>query len=194
MQYYIPLGQERALGISGTILVVRPAGDPANAWPVLRRTLQGLDPAVGYVDLTAMSSLLAAEVRPWRLGASVFTLCGVLALVVAAVGMYSVLSYLVAQRTHEIGVRVALGATGRTIAALILRTGATFAAVGVVIGMVLAVIGGRWLKPLLFETSPTDLLVLGIATAAPVIIALIAGMLPARRATRVSPLIALRAD
>jgi putative ABC transport system permease protein len=193
-QYYVPFGQERELGIGGTILIIRPRGNPERIWAALRRELQDVDPSVGYVDLNTLESALEPEIRPWRLGASVFALCGVLALLVAAVGLYSVMSYLVARRTHEIGVRVALGATGRAIAGLILRTGSALAGGGVVIGLTVSVVAGRFLEPLLFETSPRDIVVLAVAAGTILAVALLAGVLPARRATRVNPVTALRAE
>ena len=123
-----------------------------------------------------------------------FTLLGVLALIVAAVGLYSVMSYLVAQRTREIGVRIALGARTTSIVGLILRNGVSLAGLGVGIGIVLALAGGRFIAPLLFDTSPRDPAVLGSIAALLLAIAALASAVPALRARSVDPMEALRSD
>ena len=119
---------------------------------------------------------------------------GVLALAVAAMGLYSVMSYLVAQRTHEMGVRIALGAGDRDILALILRSSLGMAAFGVVFGLGLALASGRFVAPLLFETSPRDPGVFGGVALAMLAVALLASLVPALRARRVNPMEALRAE
>jgi ABC-type antimicrobial peptide transport system permease subunit len=124
----------------------------------------------------------------------VFGLMGVLALAVAAMGLYSVMSYLVAQRTHEMGVRIALGAGDRDILALILRSSLGMAAFGVVFGLGLALASGRFVAPLLFETSPRDPGVFGGVALAMLAVALLASLVPALRARRVNPMEALRAE
>jgi len=133
-------------------------------------------------------------VRPWKLGATMFTLLGVLALVVAAVGLYSVMSYLVAQRTQEIGVRIALGARSSNIVSLILRGSVGMAAAGLVIGTVITLATGRFIQPLLFETSAKDPMVLGAVAAVLLVVAIAASVVPALRAKRVDPIAALKAD
>ena len=192
MQYFIPFGQERGFG--GTVLLVRPRGDPATIVPVIRRELTGLDPSISYVDENLLERSLDSQVRPWRLGASMFGLMGALALVVAAIGLYSVMSYLVAQRTHEIGVRMALGARGGNIVALVLRSSLGMAALGVAIGTGFALWAGRFLEPLLFDTSPRDPVVIGGVGVTLLAVAFLAGLVPAMRARRVNPMEALRGD
>ena len=122
----------------------------------VRKLLQQLDPTIAYVDATTLQDDIDPQVRPWRLGASVFGLMGVLALLVAAVGLYSVMSYLVAQRTHELGVRIALGASGGNIVSLVLRSSVGMALLGIAIGLGLALAAGRFIEPLLFNTSARD--------------------------------------
>jgi ABC-type antimicrobial peptide transport system permease subunit len=134
------------------------------------------------------------QIRPWRLGASVFGLMGVLALVVAAVGLYSVLSYLVAQRTHEIGVRIALGARGGDILGLILRSSFGMTVLGVAIGLGLSLAAGRFVEPLLFETSARDPGVVSGVALSMLTVALLASLVPALRARRVNPMEALRTE
>jgi ABC-type antimicrobial peptide transport system permease subunit len=108
--------------------------------------------------------------------------------------LYGVLSYAVAQRAHEMGVRVALGAPTRTIAAMIVRQGVVLTAVGVAAGMVLAMLGGRRLAGLLYDTSPRDLPVMALAAVVLLASAVLAGVRPALRAGRVDPMRALKAD
>jgi predicted permease len=191
-QYYIPLGQQNMFG--GARLVIRPAPGARLSWDELRRTIVDADPAVRAVEIRTLSESLAGEMRPLRLGTVTFGISGALALVVAVLGLYSLMSYLVAWRTHEIGVRTALGATRSDIVGLVLRSGFALAAAGVVLGLALALIAGRWLEPHLFETSARDARVLLAVAAGILATAAVAGWMPARRATRISPTEALRAE
>jgi len=123
-----------------------------------------------------------------------FVLCGALALVVAAIGLYSVISYLVAHRTHELGVRIALGARGADIVRFVVRDGMAMAAGGTALGLGLALVAGKWLEPLLFQTSARDAVVLGGVGVGLSIVAFTASVFPAVRASRVTPMTALRSD
>jgi ABC-type antimicrobial peptide transport system permease subunit len=123
-----------------------------------------------------------------------FAIFGALAMLVAAVGLYSVMSYVAAQRAHEMGVRIALGAQARDIRRLILTRGLGTAAAGIGIGAVLALAGGRFLEPLLFGTSAHDPAVFGVVAGALLVVALFATLVPAWRATRVDPVVTLRAE
>jgi hypothetical protein len=193
MQYYVPFGQERGFG--GTSLLIRPRpGADVEAVAAVRAMLLQLDPTIAFVQANPMSDVLDTLTRPFRLGASMFTLLGLLALVVAAVGLYSVMSYLVAQRTREIGVRIALGARASSIVALILRNGVVLAGAGVAIGTIIALAAGRFIAPLLFDTSPRDPLVLGGIAMLLLLIAVLARVVPALRARQVDPMEALRAE
>ena len=192
MHYYVPLGQEHGMG--GTELVVRPRGDPAASMVSLRTLLQEMDPTIAYVDESTLQTDVDPQVRPWRLGAAVFGMMGLLALLVAAVGLYSVLSYLVAQRAHELGVRIALGARGEHIVSLIIRSSLGMALLGVAIGLGLAAAAGRFIGPLLFNTSPQDAGVFGTASLAMLGVAVIASLVPALRAKRTDPMEALRSE
>lgn len=192
MAYYIPVGQET--NFSGTGMLVRPTGRPETIIPLIKATLRALDPSLTYIDIGSMHDALDPQIRPWRLGATIFALCGVLALIVAAIGLYSVMSYLVASRTHELGVRAALGASGAAIVRLVVRGGLTMAVAGVSAGAVLAIAAGRWLQPLLFETSARDPLVLGGVATLLLVVAFAACLAPALRARRVTPMTALRSD
>jgi predicted permease len=193
MQYYVPMGQEQGFG--GTLLLVRPArGAPAAFATTVRNTLFGLDSDLPYVDTQPVQDLIDPQVRPWTLGASVFGFAGLLALLVAAVGLYSLLSYLVAQRTQEIGVRIALGARAERIMRLVVRESLATTLLGVAIGAALALVVGRFLQALLFDASPRDPTVFATVAAAMLLVAVAASVLPAWRANRVDPVEALRAE
>jgi ABC-type antimicrobial peptide transport system permease subunit len=132
--------------------------------------------------------------RSWRLGATMFVAFGGLALVVAAIGLYSVVSYNVAQRTHELGVRVAFGARVSHVLRLVLGEGLRLAIVGMMIGAAIALYAGRWIEPLLFRVGPADPVVFGIVIGVLLVVATTACLVPALRAARVDANVALRSD
>jgi ABC-type antimicrobial peptide transport system permease subunit len=132
--------------------------------------------------------------RPWKLGAAIFGMGGILALLVAALGLYSVMSYAVTQRTHEMGVRIALGASSRNIVSLVMRESLAMATVGLVAGLLAALYAGRYVRDLLFNTSPYDPVVIGTAAAVLLLTASAASLLPAMRARGVDPIRSLRSD
>ena len=190
--YYLPLEQarpERAFA-----LMLRTRGDPALAAAGVRRALQTLMPGEGYVTVRPMRELIGDQRRSWRLGATMFIAFGGLALIVAAVGLYAVMGYDVTQRTHELGVRIALGAQSRDLIRFVVGRGVRFALAGVGVGSALAWLGSRWIEPLLFEQSATDPIVFGGVALCLVAVAVLASSIPARRATRADPNQALRTD
>jgi len=191
MQYYIPFGQERGFG--GTVLLVRPRGDAAAAIPRLKKALIAI-PDMPYASAELIQSSIDPEYRPWQLGAAMFGIFGVLALIVAAVGLYSVIAYLVADRTRELGVRIALGASAGRIVREVVSSGAGVVAVGVALGLGIALVAGRFVEPLLFDVSPRDPLVIGAVSTIVFAIGVFAAWWPARRASRVDPMVVLRAD
>ncbi len=192
MQYYIPLGQESGFG--GTVLMVRASVDSRALVTPVRRALQETDAMVSRVATAPLQDAIDPLLQPWRLGVSIFGLGGLLALLVAGLGLYSVLSYLVAQRTHELGVRIALGASARQIVGLVLRRSMGMALTGMALGFMAALYAGPLVERLLFETSPRDPGVF-LATAALLAgSALLAGLIPALRARRVDPMRALNAE
>ena len=180
--------------MGGTKLLVRPDGDPISLAPAISRIVQQIDPTVSLVVSESLQSNIDPQMRPWRLGASILGMMGVLALLVASVGLYSVMSYMVVQRTHELGVRAALGATSARIAGLVMRDGVGLAAVGVIIGIIVALPLGRFAAPVLFDTSPRDAVVFTGVGVSMLVVATLATLLPALRAKRVSPLTALRSE
>ncbi len=175
-------------------LFVRASGSAAAIEETVRRRLQPLMPGVSYVTVTPLSDVLGSQTQSWRLGATMFTVFGALALVLAAIGLYGVIAYNVAQRTQEMGVRIALGAEMRDVVGLILSEGMRLALVGVALGGAIAFVVSRWVKPLLFEESPRDPLVfVGVAVAL-LAVAAFASFIPARRAAHVDPMRALRTE
>jgi predicted permease len=192
MQYYVPIGQER--GFSGSYVLVRPVGAATANWPALTRALADADPAIRSMDVRVLGDALEGEIRPFRLGVVAFGLSAALALVVAGLGLYSIMAHAVAWRRHEIGVRLALGARPSAIAALVARQGLGSATIGIVAGLIIALDARRWIEPQLFNTSASDPLVLIAVVAVLEMVALLAAWIPARRAVGVSPTEALRAE
>ncbi len=194
MHYYIPLGQELTLGFGGAVLVVRAADGDAPPVDAVRRLVRDMDGSITYVTAETVQDRIDPQLRPWRLGATVFLLSGLLALVVAAVGIYSVMSYLIADRRQEIGVRLALGATAGQIVALVLRGSLVLAAVGIATGEGIALLLGRFADPLLFDTSSHDPIVFGGVAGVLIAVATAATLAPARRARGIDPVEALRVE
>ena len=193
MQYYVPLGQEIRVS-ARPVLLVRTAGDPSELVGAVRKEMLAMDPALAYVDAQPLREFIDRQMRSWQLGATVFGLFGVLALLVAGSGLYSVVAYFVVQRTHEIAVRVALGASTRRVAMLVLRNGIGLTAAGLAIGSVIALVAGGFVGPLLFETSPRDPAVFAAVAVLLFGAATVASIVPASRARRVDVMEALRQD
>jgi predicted permease len=191
MHYYMPAEQ---FNPQQTGLFVRTSGPAEERTEAVRRSLQALLPGVAYVTVTPMSQVLAPNMRSWKLGATMFAVFGSLALVLAAIGLYSVIAYNVTQRMHEMGVRVALGAQGRDVVRLIIREGLKIVLPGVALGAVIALYAGKWIKPLLFDVSPKDPSVITGVVTMLILVAITASWVPARRAARVDPNEALRSD
>jgi predicted permease len=175
-------------------LFVRARGNGADVKETVRRQLQREMPGASYVVVTPFSEVLGSQKRSWRLGATMFVAFGVLAIVLAGIGLYSVIAYNVAQRTHELGVRVALGAQARDVIELVVVDGLRLALVGVAIGTAFALWAGKWVKPLLFDVSPRDPFVFVVVATVLIAVATAASWLPALRASRVDPNVALRAE
>jgi predicted permease len=192
-QFFIPLEHAPAYLQPGAVFV-RAVGDPRALTGTLRRRLQSAVPNLPPVNVEPFRDQVSPQTRSWRLGATMFGAFGVLALVLAAVGLYGVLAYDVSQRTHEMGVRVALGAQGRDVSRLVVWEGLRVMTVGGAIGFGIALAAGRIVAPLLFQTSPREPLVFGIVGVVVLVVALVATLVPAWRAARVDPVVALRAE
>ena len=192
LQYYLPIDQQ-SLGAGGG-LFIRVRGDAESYVESIRRDLQKAMPGASYITVTPLSDIFGGQTRSWRLGATMFTMFGALALIVAAVGLYSVIAYNVVQRRHEIGVRVALGAQSPDVVRLVLADGLRVAIAGVAIGSVIAFAAADYVGPLLFQVSPKDPAVFSSVAALLVLVAVVACLMPARRASRVDPAVVLRSD
>jgi putative ABC transport system permease protein len=177
---------------AGTYLVVRSASNPRNLARAVRQAVASLDPDLAVAEVRTMEELMAGSVARPRFVTLVLTLFGGVAVLLAAVGIYGVLSYRVALRTSEIGIRMALGARPRDVVKAVLRQGMTLVAVGILLGLGGAVSLARVLQGLLFGVSPNDPATLSGAALILAAVALLACWLPARRAARVEPLTALR--
>ncbi|MFI5228598.1 MAG: ADOP family duplicated permease [Gemmatimonadales bacterium] len=175
-------------------LFVRVSGHGTDYAERVRRALQADMPGVSYVTTLPFSDVVGNVERSWRVGALMFAALGGLALALAAIGLYSVIAYGVAQRTNELGIRIALGARMSNLVRLVLREGLALGLIGTAIGALLARVGARWLAPLLFDESPSDPTVYGAVLVTLLLSALVACVVPALRAARVDPNTALRAD
>lgn len=193
-QYYLPLGNLPGEQSAGGTLLVRAA--PAMARQITAEVRTSLATAFpgGDVQVRRMLENLEPEYRPWRLGATLFTGFGLLALLVAIVGIYSTVSYGVSQRTHEFGVRAALGAQVGDVVRLVVGEGVRTVGIGVMLGTGLALAAGRLISAMLYGVSPADPVTLTLVPGVLLVVAAAAAMIPAWRAGRVDPMTALRAD
>jgi predicted permease len=191
---YFPLDQSNDKNFGGTVsgLLIRPIGKPAEVAREISTALSGAAPDSRYLTVRPLSELLDPQLRPFRLGASMFSFFGALALLLAAVGIYGVLAFLVRHRTSEIGIRMALGAMPQDILRLIVWQGMKFVGLGLVIGIGAALRLSRVVRSLLFEVTPTDVWSYAGASGVLIVVALAACMVPAWRAARVDPSISLR--
>jgi predicted permease len=190
--YYTPLAQD-TVGAMRTLLV-RVRGDARRAVIAVQRTMQNAEPALPFADVRLLQDLIDPQLRPFRLGATLFVVFGGVALLLAAVGLFSVVSYDTTQRTQEIGVRLALGAGRQRILRLVLLDGLRSAGLGALLGLAIAIASGRALASLLYNVSPRDPWILGTSVALLLLVAMIACLVPAVRATNVAPNHALRAE
>jgi putative ABC transport system permease protein len=188
---YVPYRQDSGDRVS---LLVRSALAPASVMDAVRREVQAIDPDQPVFALQTIEQMLAEQHWPFRAFGYMFVLFGVIALVLSAVGLYAVMAYSVTQRTQEIGVRMAVGAQTGQVSWLILKLGLVQLAIGLAIGLAGALAISRVLRRLLVEISPVDPVTFGGITILLTAVSVAACLVPARRATRVDPLIALRAE
>jgi predicted permease len=189
--YYRPLAPD---DVDSRVLLVRATPGTPGIDAAIQRTLRDIDPTLPYMDVRVLGDVLDPQMRPWRLGATLFTTFGVLAMLLALLGLYAAVAYAVTQRTREIGVRIAVGATAGSVVRLVLCDGARIALTGIVMGLALAFIGGPFIADLLFDVSPRDPAVLASVGVGVLLAAMLASLLPARRAARVDPVAALRVE
>jgi predicted permease len=191
LQYYMPVDQFHP---ENAVIFARVKGHADDFKESVRRQLQPLMPGDGYLTVSSMSDILRPQVRSWELGTTMFLAFGGLALVLAAIGLYSVIAYDVAQRTRELGIRIALGARIDDVVRLVVSDGMRFALVGVAVGGAIALAAGRQIGPLLYSVSPGDPLVFGVVAGVLLSAAALASALPAYRAARVDPNVTLRTE
>ena len=184
----MPPAQAQGLGLS---YAIKTAGDPAALGGALRQTIASLDRELALFDVLTMSERVDRSLVNRRSPVVLSLTFGAIALLLSAIGIYGVLAYVVTQRTREIGIRLALGSSGRRIFDLILREGLVLIAAGFALGAVGAMALRRSLQSQLFQISATDPLALTAAAAVLALVAVAACALPARRATRIDPVIAL---
>jgi putative ABC transport system permease protein len=184
-----PLEQSYASWIT---LVVRTDGDPLRLGDAVRRELRALDPGIPLFDVRALEQHIAQASSEERMAAQVAGAFSLLALLLASLGIYGVLAYIVAQRRREIGIRMALGARPPEIVRLVVGRGLTLATIGVAAGIPAAMLSTRLLQALVFGVAPGDFTNYSVAVALLLAVAAIATFLPARRATAVDPLVTLR--
>lgn len=185
---------QRQMYRSGMTVVVRSTGDPAAAMRLVREAVRGLDVNLPVANLRTMDSHLGIALLPARLTGVALGVFGVLGLLLAAVGTYGVMSYSVAQRTREIGIRMAIGAAGRDVIALLMRQGLTLVVVGIVLGLLGAYVAAQLLRAMLYGDGGFDLITFTLVPLVLLLVSALATWVPARRATTVDPAITLRAE
>jgi putative ABC transport system permease protein len=186
---YSPYAQHPWSNIS---LIIRGTQEPTRLASAVRSEVQALDPNLPVSNITPLDQMIYERTSPKRLMTYILAVFALIALLLASIGVYGVMSYAVTQRTQEIGVRMALGAQALDVLKLVVKHGMTMALVGVAIGLAGAYALTRLLANLLFKVTPTDLATFAVVTIALIVVALVACYIPARRATKVDPLVALR--
>ena len=187
---YWPVAQIRAT--PALAIVVRTQSDPEALTSSVRNAIAEVDPAQPIYDMQSLDQLVAKSLGQRRFTLTLMVLFGVIALVLSAIGIYGVMAFAVSQRTQEIGIRMALGASALDVLKMVVGSGMFLAAIGVAVGLIGAFAVTRLMASLLFGVSPTDLVTFGLVTGGLLMVALLACYIPARRATKVDPLVALR--
>ncbi len=186
---YLPLGQNHETGMT---LYVRASVPPASLIPAIRREIQALEPHLPVPDIQTMTQTIGTSLYAARMGAWLLGVFGGLALLLAAVGIYGVLSFSIARRTREMGIRLALGAERRDVFLLVVRDGMLLVGIGIIIGLAGGLAGTRSLASFLYGVSTSDLPTFAATVTILAAVALLACIVPARRAMRVHPIAALR--
>jgi putative ABC transport system permease protein len=188
---YQPDLQAGPMAMASTLLV-RTAGSTIKLAPQVIETIRAIDPNRPIEHVQTLEEIRDEAIAPQRLNATLIGIFSLLALAIATVGVAGVLAFSVSQRTNELGIRLALGAERKTILFMILGEGALMAAIGLALGGIAAIPLSQLISGLLFEVKPVDPLTIGFAAILLVVVALAAAWVPARRATAVDPMIALR--
>jgi putative ABC transport system permease protein len=176
----------------GSVVYLRTAGDPGTLGEAIRREVQAVDPGVPVFGIRTMDDVVARTLAARRFALELLGVFAAIAFLIAAIGIYGVMAYTFSRRTGEIGLRMALGAQRSDILKVVLGEGARMVVFGVAAGLIGSAILTRFLQPMLFEIRPTDPTTFGVLTTLLVSVALLACLIPAQRASRVDPLMALR--
>jgi putative ABC transport system permease protein len=191
-ELYVPYNQKVWPSMLNMRVAVRTKGDPTAMTGSVREAIQAVDPDLPMAKVATLSMLVDESMTQPRFSMMTLGAFGVLALVLASIGIYGVISYLVSQRTQEIGIRLALGASGRDVFGMVIGQGARLAGLGIAIGLVAALGVTRLMAGYLYGVRPTDPLTFGAVAVLLIGVALLACYLPARRAMRVDPIVSLR--
>jgi predicted permease len=186
---YVPLAQNHETGMT---LHVRAIGNPVSIAGSVRHEVQALDPNLAVTTVQPLAEVVGSSLFAARMGAALLVIFGLVALLLASVGLYGVMSYAVARRTREIGIRMALGAERGGVLRLVLKQGMALVAAGIATGLIAAVAVTRVLASFLYGVSTLDAATFVAVPLVLVVVALLASYLPARRAARVDPIVALR--
>ncbi|HEY6214685.1 MAG TPA: FtsX-like permease family protein, partial [Vicinamibacterales bacterium] len=191
LQVYLPLMQE---GMRSLAIVANTTVEPASIAPSLESVVHQMDKDLPLYQTRTMDDLLSASIARQRMSRIVFVTFAVVALVLAAVGLYGVVAQGVTERTHEIGVRMALGAQQRSVLGLVIQQGFSMALLGSVIGVAGAISVSRWIQGLLFNVTATDPATFAVVVALLLVVGAAACLVPAWSASRVDPIQALRTE
>jgi putative ABC transport system permease protein len=186
--------QQDTVAIGFLSFAIRTKGDPAAATLAFTRAVRSADPNAGIESLMPMEQLVAGSVARQRFYAVMLSVFAAIAAILAAIGIYGVLAYAVVQRTREIGIRMALGAQRAQVLGLVLRKGAILTVAGIALGLAGATAGTRLLEGLLYGVTPLDPTTFAAVALLFGLVATLAAYLPARRATAVDPMVALRSE
>ena len=179
-------------GTRSLTVMMRTATDPAAMIETVRSAMRQIDPDVPMTGVTTQTEQVEGRFAQERLFALAYSLFGALALLLACIGLFGLMSYSVSRRTNEIGIRMALGAQRAGVVGMVLRESMLMVAIGVAIGLAGAIAGGRFIESVLFGLQTTDTVTIAVAIGSTILVSLLAGYLPARRAARVDPMVALR--
>lgn len=190
-ELFVHHAQSRLFGVT---LALRIDGDPLAAAPGIRKALSAIDPTQSIFGVRTMEQALAETIAPRRFNLLLLGTFAVVALLLAALGVYGVVAYAAAERTHEIGIRLALGAERHRVVGMIVRQGMTSVIAGIGIGLLSALAASRLMASLLYGVEPTDAPTFAIVTLLVTVIGVLACAMPALRAALVNPVVALRAE
>ncbi len=190
--YYIPIPQSDVA--NGVRIALRTRGDPASITPAVRAAVASLDPDLAIYEISPMREVIGRQTWFYTIFGTFFMAFGICALLLAAAGLYGVMSFSVTQRTREMGVRSALGAERRELIMLVMRKSVVQLAIGLVLGLSLALVASGGLQPVLYHVNPRDAVVFAVVVATLATASLVASFLPARRVTQIDPMLALATE